>query len=213
LYANLAVRGRRLADVRGEQLEAALELAPDLASVIAGVNDLLRPRFDLDATLEHLDAVIGSLRRQGAVVITATFPDPSASWPQARPLRRRFSGFSEGLRGVAASYGAHVADLAAHPVALSPRLWTEDRLHLNAAGHRVLAGAMIDTLVAGEPVAAARTGPRVAPGVLAELRWAQRFLVPWVARRLAGRSSGESRRAKRPALLPVTEVDGTRGVR
>jgi len=52
-YANLAVRGRRLADVRAEQLPRALSLDPDLASVIVGVNDAIRPRFDLDAALDE----------------------------------------------------------------------------------------------------------------------------------------------------------------
>jgi lysophospholipase L1-like esterase len=46
LYANLAVRGRLAAQVRDTQLGAALELRPDLASVVAGMNDLIRPRFN-----------------------------------------------------------------------------------------------------------------------------------------------------------------------
>ena len=42
-YANLAVRGRLAAQVHTEQLGPALALRPDLATVFAGVNDLLRP--------------------------------------------------------------------------------------------------------------------------------------------------------------------------
>ena len=45
-YANLAVRGRVTGEVRTEQLPAALSLRPDLVTVLAGLNDLLRPRFD-----------------------------------------------------------------------------------------------------------------------------------------------------------------------
>ena len=48
-YANLAVRGRKLADVTGPQLDAALALEPDLVSIVGGGNDLLRPRADVDA--------------------------------------------------------------------------------------------------------------------------------------------------------------------
>lgn len=36
----------------------------------------------------------------------------------------------------------------------------------------------------------------------ADLRFAREHLVPWMARRLTGRSSGDGRPAKRPELLP-----------
>ncbi|MCW3005044.1 MAG: putative GDSL-like lipase [Conexibacter sp.] len=38
LYANLAVRGKLARQVREEQLEPALALAPDLATVVAGIS-------------------------------------------------------------------------------------------------------------------------------------------------------------------------------
>ncbi|MFC7641632.1 SGNH/GDSL hydrolase family protein [Streptosporangium lutulentum] len=46
LYANLAVRGRLAAQVHAEQLGPALRLRPDLVTVMAGMNDLVRPGFD-----------------------------------------------------------------------------------------------------------------------------------------------------------------------
>lgn len=49
-YANLAIRGRKLPQIRAEQLEPALALEPDLASVLGGVNDILRLDVDLDAS-------------------------------------------------------------------------------------------------------------------------------------------------------------------
>src|SRR5689334_15621887 len=75
-YANLAVRGRRAHEVREQQLEPALELEPDLASVVAGLNDTLRGDFDLQATGDHIEAMLTALREAGADVITMTFPDP-----------------------------------------------------------------------------------------------------------------------------------------
>src|ERR1700683_5293149 len=41
-YANLAVRGKLLAEVIAEQLPSAIDMAPDLVSVAAGGNDVLR---------------------------------------------------------------------------------------------------------------------------------------------------------------------------
>ena len=57
LYANLAVRGLTAAEVRATQLEPALALRPDVAVVVAGVNDVLRPRFDVTALREDLHAM------------------------------------------------------------------------------------------------------------------------------------------------------------
>ncbi|MBT2459893.1 histidine kinase [Streptomyces sp. ISL-86] len=74
-YANLAVRGRLAGQVREEQLAPALALRPGLATVVAGVNDLLRPRFDADEVAGHLEAMFEELTARGARVATVTFPD------------------------------------------------------------------------------------------------------------------------------------------
>src|SRR5271166_2121700 len=55
-YANLAIRGKLLCEVLQEQVPAALALAPDLVSLAAGGNDLLRPRTDPDALAEVLES-------------------------------------------------------------------------------------------------------------------------------------------------------------
>src|SRR3712207_6007655 len=47
-YANLAIRGRLLAQVVEEQVPVALEAQPDLVSLVAGGNDLMRPGADPD---------------------------------------------------------------------------------------------------------------------------------------------------------------------
>ncbi|MFC8616771.1 hypothetical protein ACFT9M_10185 [Micromonospora purpureochromogenes] len=113
------------------------------------------------------------------------------------------------LRRVTADTGATLLDFAAHPVASDPRLWSEDRLHANSAGHERIAAALAHT--AGLPgyddswtrpltVAPRRRGHEV---LRAELAWTRRHLLPWLARHLRGRSSGDDRVAKRPVPLPV----------
>ena len=64
-YANLAIRGRLLGQILGEQLEPALELKPDLISISAGGNDLIRPGADPDALAERLDAAVGRMTAAG----------------------------------------------------------------------------------------------------------------------------------------------------
>src|SRR5471032_2531388 len=61
LYANLAVRGQTSREVRESQLRPALALAPDWALVVAGVNDVLRPRLDRDALRADLSSMHSEL--------------------------------------------------------------------------------------------------------------------------------------------------------
>jgi len=205
-YANLAVRGRKAREIREEQLAPALALGPDLVAMTGGLNDLVRPRFDLDLVLGELDAMQCAVVAAGGTVLTFTLPDLSAFVPTARPVRGRLAAYNAGLHTLAARHGTVLADVAAHPVAADPRLWAPDRLHPNPEGHARLADAAAEALALPEAGAGWTTGlappsPVRLPTVLArETVWTVRFLAPWVGRRLRGTSSGDGRTAKRPAL-------------
>ncbi|MEV3988831.1 SGNH/GDSL hydrolase family protein [Streptomyces sp. NPDC049837] len=212
-YANLAVRGRLAGQVRAEQLAPALALRPGLATVVAGVNDLLRPRFDAGEVAGHLEEMFAALTATGARVVTLTFPDVGRIVPLARPLRSRVFDLNTRIRAAAARHGVTVADTGGHAVCTDPRLWSEDRLHASPLGHERIAAAVAHaiglpgsddrwTLPLPPPHPRAATSPWHAAG--AELRWAAAFLGPWLGRRLRGRSSGDARTAKRPDLLLVT---------
>ncbi|MEV7277905.1 SGNH/GDSL hydrolase family protein [Streptomyces sp. NPDC093111] len=210
-YANLAVRGRLAGQVRAEQLGPALALRPDLASVVAGVNDLLRPRFDADEVAGQLESMFAALTAQGARVVTLTFPDLTRLIPAARPVAPRIAAMNARIREVARPHGVLVVETGHHPVVTDPRLWSTDRLHASPLGHDRIAAAVAEALglpgsdaswshpLPPPPVRPA-TGPRAA---VAEVAWLASFLTPWLTRRLRGRSSGDGRTAKRPALLPV----------
>ncbi|WP_037075444.1 SGNH/GDSL hydrolase family protein [Pseudonocardia spinosispora] len=211
-YANLAVRGRRAGEVRAGQLDAAIALRPDLVTVVAGVNDLLRPGFDADEVAGQLEVMFGALRASGACVATLTYPDVARIAPLARPLRPRVERLNERIRAAAARQDVVVADAARHDAVADRRFFGPDRLHANALGHELIASAVAHALrVPGSddswtrPVAAEHAGRRHA-GPVAELRWASTFLGPWIVRRVAGRSSGDGRSAKRPHLRPVPEA-------
>jgi lysophospholipase L1-like esterase len=207
LYANLAVRGRKARQIRVEQLEPALALEPDLATVVGGLNDILRPRVDLDAVAAEMEAMIGALRRSGATVVGATFPDTARIMPLARVVRGRVMAFNEMLRAIAARHGALLVDLEQRGV-VDPRLWSADRLHANAAGHERIAASMAEALGLDPEVdpwaplpPAERLRRRAA--VAREAAWIARHLTPWVVRRVRGRSSGDGVLPKRPTLAPV----------
>ncbi|MCH0539193.1 SGNH/GDSL hydrolase family protein [Streptomyces sp. MUM 203J] len=205
-YANLAVRGRLAAQVHAEQLGPALALGPDLATVVAGVNDMLRPRFDADETASHLDAMFAALTARGARVATLTFPDLSRITPLARPLVPRVTALNHRIREAARRHRVTVAETGHHAVVTDPRLWSPDRLHAGPLGHQRIAAALAHALgLPGADDTWTRPLPTAPPpaNLRAELRWAASFLGPWLTRRLRGRSSGDGRSAKRPGLRPV----------
>jgi lysophospholipase L1-like esterase len=213
LYANLAIRGRRTYQVREEQLAPALALQPDIATVVAGLNDLLRRRYDPQATAGHLEAMLSALQGQGATVMTFTLPDLGSVVPLARIVRPRLAAYNAAIREIAGRTGAIVLDLAATPVTSDPRLWSVDRLHANTVGHERIArgfasalGLDTDDSWADPFPAAVRMPPHAL--VAAEVAWARTYFTPWVVRRLRGRSSGDGRVAKRPDLGPVFVGEG-----
>lgn len=206
-YANLAVRGMTAREVRTTQLDRALALQPDIAVVVAGVNDVLRPRFDRAALREDLLAMHAALHDSGARVAAFTMPDMAKVAPLAVVLRGRLEALNEIVLEAADLYGTAVADLAAEPLSADPSLWHDDRLHANSEGHRRVALALAESLgiPAGDwrtPVPEAPTQPL--PVVLArELTWVTTHLGPWLWARLRGRPAAEPGVCKRPDLRPV----------
>jgi len=212
LYANLAVRGKNARMIRAEQLEPALALEPDLATVVAGLNDLLRRRYDPDTAAGDLEAMLTALHGAGATVLTFTLPDLASVIPLARVVSPRLAAYNDAIREIGARTGAIVVDIDAEPVARDPRLWSADRLHASTLGHERIAAALChaigldtDRSWADALPPAARRPPRAL--VTAELVWAHRYLTPWIVRRLRGRSSGDGRTAKRPELRPLELAD------
>ncbi|MFF8279782.1 SGNH/GDSL hydrolase family protein [Streptomyces lateritius] len=211
-YANLGVRGRLAGQVRAEQLAPALALRPDVATVVAGMNDLLRPRFDADEVAGHLEAMFAALTARGVTVATVTFPDATRIVPLARPVGSRVTALNARIREAAGVHGVLVADTFPHAVVTDSRLWSPDRLHASPLGHARIAAALAHALAlpgSGEewthPLPERPHTPSNAlRAVLAELRWTATFLGPWIGRRLRGRSSGDGRTAKRPDMLPLT---------
>ena len=208
LYANLAVRGQTAHEVRETQLRPALALAPDWAVVVAGVNDVLRPRFDRDALRDDLSSMHSALAAVGVQVLTFTMPDMARVAPLAVVLRQRLQFLNSVTLECRDRYGSIVVDLASVPAASHPALWHTDRLHANSEGHRRIAAALSEALGhqvedwRAEPPPVPRTSPvRVAA---CEAAWAGSHLLPWAWEHLRGRSPGGEISCKRPHLLPVT---------
>nr|WP_229232958.1 SGNH/GDSL hydrolase family protein [Corynebacterium cyclohexanicum] len=205
-YANLAIRGRLLAKILDEQLEPALELHPDLVSLSAGGNDLLRPGSDPDALALRLDAAVGRLADAGATVLLFNGPD-IGSTPVLSAIRGKVATYNENLRVVAARHDAVVADMWALRQLSDPQMWDTDRLHFSPLGHHTIAIMALEALNVRhglEPMEPSPMPTRTWRAARTEdLVWAREFFVPWVIRRLRHKSSGDGVSAKRPTAEPV----------
>jgi lysophospholipase L1-like esterase len=209
LYANLGIRGRTTRQVRDEQLAPALAMSPDLVVVVSGVNDLLRRRFDAAALRADIESMQQALRGAGATVLTFTLPDLSGIIPMAHLLRPRVEALNAAIRDAASRSGTIVCDLALHPVTSDPRLWSGDRLHANSEGHARIAEALARH--AGIPGATdawstplpAPPPPRRGDVIRAEYAWITIHLLPWIARHLRGRLSGDGIHPKYPRLIEI----------
>ncbi|GAA1938518.1 SGNH/GDSL hydrolase family protein [Amycolatopsis minnesotensis] len=208
-YANLAIRGRLLGQVLDEQLEPALAMTPDLVTLYAGGNDLMRPKVDIDALLGRYAEAVATLRATGATVVLFTGVD-GVEDPLFRKMRGRTAIYNELVRGIAASHGALLVDMWPMRQLRDRRMWSADRLHLNSAGHTEVAIEVLRVLDAPHSLSPVDLAPVPATDPRSrrseDLRWAREHALPWIKRRVRGESSGDTVTPKRPEPLPV--VDG-----
>ncbi len=215
-YANLAVRGRLLGQVIEDQVPRAIELAPDLVSLAAGGNDILRGA-DVDVLASRFESAVTQLQAAGCRVLIFTGFDPR-SLPVIRLLRGRVAAYDMHLRAIADDHSCQLVDLWSMRVLRDPRAWSPDRLHLTSEGHRRVALRTREVLGipaardwrAPLPASAAADGqdPRTRRAAWLAARrqdasWARQYAMPWVRRRLAGTSSGDGLDPKRPDLSPL----------
>ncbi|WP_022893482.1 glycosyltransferase [Agromyces subbeticus] len=212
-YANLAVRSRRVRDAVDVQLPQAAALGADLVSVLIGANDLVGRRADAEELAARLGVAVTQLRETGCDVLLVTAFMPQR--PASRLFARRFTIYNARLRELAAASGSMLLDLDARPDLTGNERWAEDRVHLNAAGHRGIAYAAARLLGVPDAIelgalehAMHDVGDDPSATSVGDLEWLRRHALPWMRRRIRGRAAGDGREPKRAALLPVIAPTG-----
>ncbi|MEU7554689.1 SGNH/GDSL hydrolase family protein [Streptomyces sp. NPDC044571] len=204
-YANLAVRGKLIGQIAEEQVPVAAAMRADVVTLVGGLNDALRPKVDMGRVRGHLEKAVSLLAPScGTLVLMRS---AGRNGPVMERFRPRMEELFAMVEELAARHGARVVDLYGADVLGDPRMWDVDRLHLTAEGHRRVAEAVWQALgLPPEEDWRAALAPAVAPGWAVrrsqDLSFARQHLLPWIGRRLTGRSSGDGRPAKRPKLLP-----------
>ena len=208
-YANLAIRGKLVADVLTEQVPPALAMRPDLITVCVGMNDVIQPGWSFGRALTDLEYVYAALAESGATVVTTTFPNVAQFLPLGRLVSGRLARINDAIRAAAEQYDFRLVDLYSAPSMRDLDTWDIDRVHASTKGHILFAAAAAEALnLPGSnhdwaEASGSLTRLPFKSHTYGQLRWAHEKLRPWVWRRLRGMSSADGRVPRRPNLAPL----------
>jgi hypothetical protein len=171
----------------------------------------LRPTYDPQFSLAQYEKGIKELTDAGATVIIFTVVDKvEGKGKIAKLWHERFSAFNDHVRVVASKYPTILFEGKKAEFLNTQSFLSSDRLHMNSEGHRRLANAVLEGLGyefdpnwnSNIPLG---NGKKISIKPLSNIAWVVTFLIPWIWRRLRGKSSGDGRKAKHsePIIWPA----------
>ena len=206
-YVNLAIRGKLLKQVIDDQLPVAIGYVtgPDtLLSFHAGANDALRPGYKPEVAQTLYAEAVRRAAKTGATLMLFTVLERTGNTGRGSDVwAARFGEFNKIVRKVGAEVGAIIIDANNETFFSDNRFLAFDRLHLNAEGHNRVAQALLEKLGYEFdpswriPLPPAQPTPWMKKRLISAL-WFFTFALPWIWRRLRGKSSGDGRVAKFP---------------
>ena len=186
----------------------ALALEPDLVSLLAGLNDMLRRNVDVAAVIGELDGMVARAARRRRRRAPVHAPGPGPDQPAGQDRRgaarapERRDPRDRGARA-ARSWSSST------PTRSPPTAGSGTRTACTPTP-RATAGSRPPPRTRSACRTPTCPGPTAFPSPLGRRSrrshavWFGRYFTPWLIRRLRGRSSGDGRVAKRPELEPFT---------
>jgi lysophospholipase L1-like esterase len=206
-YVNLAVRGKLVKQVADSQVAQAIPLITGkntLLSFHAGANDVLRPGYRPENVFPIYNDAVRKLAATGATLMLFTVLERTGNTGKTADMwAERFSTFNKNVRAIAAEVGAIIVDANEKQFLSDRRLLAFDRLHLNPLGHDRVAQGVLEVLEMPFdpawrlPLPPAKPTPWLAKKATSAA-WFITFALPWIWRRIRGKSSGDGRSAKYP---------------
>ncbi len=211
-YANLAIRSKRLRHIIDEQLEPALAMKPALVTLYAGGNDILDLGTDMQALMADYENARGTAGRDaGPLLVLFTGFDVKVS-ALLEPLKKRNAVYNQQVREIAAKYGAVLVDYWCLDAFHDRRMWDSDRLHMSKAGHKYLAGQVLDQLGVPHKIRPKEWEP---PARLSlrewerrQRRWVHDWVLPLFGRKLRGVTLGDALSPRWPEPVKVPRKGG-----
>jgi lysophospholipase L1-like esterase len=140
-YRNLAVHGATSTQVR-EQMRPALQLEPDLVTVVCGTNDVLfASHVDVLTYSRNFGGIVRNLQRvlPGVRILTATAPErwdflPIGPRTRAK-LEQNIKRINQATRSLAAAHDVALLEVADDEGLSDPENFSPDGLHPSPLGH------------------------------------------------------------------------------
>jgi len=170
---------------------------------------MMRPGVDLAALVALTERAVRRFLDAGVQVVLLSGGDPSSQLPFGRTLGRRAALLTAAIVGLARRHDLVMVDMFNDVEIRRPGYWSADRLHLNADGHRRVASHVLAALGHTTPAHVVQPGPPGGRGLLSEARYYREHVLPWVHRRLRGRSSGDDRIGKHPDWITIETTTAT----
>ena len=197
LYANFAIRGRLLGAILDEQLAPALALNPTMLSLNGGGNDMLRPGTNLPWIIARTREAMEEVRAAGVTPMLLAGPNPTRSLPRGSKVEAKGDALVAAIADVVEEYDLLYTNNWSDPELPERQYWSPDRLHLGTIGHTRVARNVLTTLgLQVPPDWSAEAPPIPKPTRREEIRYTVDHVLPWIGRRLTGRSSGDGRTGK-----------------
>ena len=151
---NMGINGDTVHDLKYRWTRDVLDLKPDWLSILIGINDVWQQFNQLwqsegqdavDSFAQTLDELVGQVRPsvKGLILMTPYFLEPDP----LEPMRAMMDQYGAAVGEVAARHEALLVDSQAdfNPVIdkVDPLKLAMDRVHINLAGHMVLARAFL----------------------------------------------------------------------
>ena len=206
-YANLALRGSKLSVIMQRQLERAIELQPELVTVMAGSNDLMTSPEHLPRLREQYRAGVERLLDSGSDVILVNTINP-LHLQVFKPLRYRAERMSEMITDTAEKFNIPVLDLFGIQSFADLCYWAEDMVHFSGHGHVRVANEAASLLDLKYRFKEAPAHERSTPtrGLIETLSWIYRDVIPFTARKMRGVTSGDGMNPKSHKLENFTPI-------
>lgn len=131
-------------------MEKALTFNPDLVSLIAGANDVLKGRWNHDAYKNDMEFMINTLSKAGADIIIANLPDFTVRLPFAsekkQVIKEQLLEANEVIYSLSREYKLHHVDFWNHHLVNDNTLWSKDLIHPNSKGYVKVAELIFSSL-------------------------------------------------------------------
>ena len=204
LYANLGVRSKDSEEILTSQVAEALKLEPDLVTIMAGANDLWRPRKSWELVRAQFTDAVQSLKAAGITVVLTNCINPVHHW-SFRGGALRAKELTKIIEDVAQEHNVLVVDVYRSPTLRRLRVWSEDCVHFGARGHAHVANKAAKLLGLPYRIETPVLQPRLKDNmtVREHAQWIATHVTPFVSRRLRGIAAGDGINPKRPVLSRV----------